>query len=811
MHTNPELELAERFVKYTNRNIFLTGKAGTGKTSFLKSLKLKSPKRMVVLAPTGVAAINAGGVTIHSFFQLPFGPILTERVVGHKLESEHFKQKFNKRKINIFKTLDLLIIDEISMVRADILDAIDEILRKYKNRFKPFGGVQLLMIGDLQQLPPVVREDEFMLMKPYYPSLYFFNSYALKYANMMTIELKHIYRQKDDLFVKILNEIRDDKLTEQSYHQLHERFIPDFKPSEKGFITLTTHNRTADNINKEKLRQLEGETFSFFAQIKGQFPEHAYPTDFELKLKIGTQVMFIKNDSSPEKRYFNGKIGEVIDFEDDKIIVRCEGDEIIETGQELWQNIKYNINQQTKKINEEFVGSFTQYPLRLAWAITIHKSQGLTFEKAVIDAADAFAHGQTYVAFSRCKTLEGLVLSSRISESAIICDKEVSDFNKKTEENQPDEKVLQDSINRYQIEIISDLFSYKQLEYRFETFEKRLTEYAGAYTGNIGVAVLEITKTTLPKIKSIANTFMKQVTKLLQENSNVGKNEKLQERLKQAGKYFIDFHNKEFITKIENSSFESDNATVAKAIEQSISSVNEILHIKQKSLKVCQNGFKIKDYMDTRAKAALEDQRKLKRKIATKQVETKHPELYSVLKYWRQEQAEIENVNLYMIVSNKALQDICDKLPVTKKQLEHITGIGRVKIQHYGEDIISIVQNYIDENNIEPRSDSYYETKPVKEKNHKKSFELFKAGKSIPEIAAELGFVVSTIENHICRYIASGEINIEKLVEPKIAKIITDYFKTNPQSTLTEAKAALPDEITFSQLRMVKAHFKSME
>ena len=310
--TNKELDLAFEFVQYTNQNIFLTGKAGTGKTTFLKSLKSRIMKRMVVVAPTGVAAINAGGVTIHSFFQLPFGPIITEKVAGHKIENPNFKKKFNKRKINIIRTIDLLIIDEISMVRADMLDAIDEVLRKYKNRFLPFGGVQLLMIGDLQQLAPVVKDDEWNMLRSYYNSMYFFNSKAIKESSMVTIELKHIYRQKDDVFVKILNEVRNDKLTQESYDILHQRYIPDFKPKEEeGYITLTTHNNSANNTNKEHLDRIKNKSKFFKATVDGTFSEYSYPTDYDLELKLGSQVMYVKNDSSPEKRYFNGKIGKM--------------------------------------------------------------------------------------------------------------------------------------------------------------------------------------------------------------------------------------------------------------------------------------------------------------------------------------------------------------------------------------------------------------------------------------------------------------------------------------------------------------------
>ena len=447
---NPELKLAFDFVQYTNRNIFLTGKAGTGKTTFLHKLKETSHKRMVVVAPTGVAAINAGGVTIHSFFQMPFGPILPGRLESSE---KSFIQKFNKKKINIIRSLDLLVIDEISMVRADLLDGIDTVLRRYKNKTLPFGGVQMLMIGDLQQLAPIAKDNEWNLLKEHYDTIFFFSSKAYMQSNAISIELKHIYRQQDNNFIKILNEIRDDKLSAESFQELNKRFLPGFSPeNEDGYITLTTHNASANRINDEQLKKLKSKTHTFEAEVKGHFPEYSYPTDQHLKLKVGAQVMFIKNDISPEKLYFNGKIGTIVNIEDDLIYVKSKDeDNQIEVGQVMWDNVKYTINETSKEIEEEVAGSFIQYPLRLAWAITIHKSQGLTFEKAVIDAQAAFAHGQTYVALSRCKTLEGLILSSRISSNGIICDSTVGNFNREVEENQPDEKTLNTSKQNYQL------------------------------------------------------------------------------------------------------------------------------------------------------------------------------------------------------------------------------------------------------------------------------------------------------------------------------------------------------------------------
>ncbi len=405
MGSNKELELAWDFVTNTNRSIFLTGKAGTGKTTFLHRLKKDTLKRLVVVAPTGVAAINAKGITIHSFFQMPFGPILPDTDLDN---TTSFNKKFSKTKINIIKSMDLLVIDEISMVRADLLDGIDKTLRRFRNRNKVFGGVQVLMIGDLQQLSPVIRDNEWDLLKHVYSNGFFFSSQAFQECHAITIELKHIYRQENPKFIEILNEIRNNVLSVAAAEELNKRFIPNFTPEpDAGYISLTTHNNKAEATNKTELDKLTTKEFIYNAKVEGKFPEFSYPNSESLKLKVGAQVMFIKNDTCADKRYFNGKIGKVIHLERDEVVVHCPDDDFnINTTPEVWENINYTLDAKTNAITEDKIGAFTQIPLRLAWSITIHKSQGLTFERAIIDAESAFAHGQTYVALSRCKSLE---------------------------------------------------------------------------------------------------------------------------------------------------------------------------------------------------------------------------------------------------------------------------------------------------------------------------------------------------------------------------------------------------------------------
>ncbi len=459
MEGNNALNTAWEFVEKTGKSVFLTGKAGTGKTTFLRKVVEESRKRVVVVAPTGIAAINAGGVTIHSFFQLPLHPFIP----GAKIES---KFAFSKEKRSIIKTLDLLIIDEISMVRSDLLDAVDSVLRRFRNRFKPFGGVQLLMIGDLQQLTPVITDEEFQLLSPYYSSPYFFGSRALSQVDYVTIELKDVYRQQDEAFISILNSVRCGYPSQDVIRALNKRYDPEFVPSsDEGYIRLTTHNHIANSYNEQQLDLIEEPLHCFDAVVDGNFPEYSYPTEARLELKVGAQVMFVKNDPSADRRYFNGKIGVVTDFYEEYILVQCPGDdEKIAVEPLEWENCRYVINTQTQEMETEVQGIFKQYPLRLAWAITIHKSQGLTFDKAIIDAASSFASGQVYVALSRCRTLGGMVLATPLRQDAVITDQRVDEYIGGQEEAAQRSVARLDSIKEeYYKELLGELFDFKEL------------------------------------------------------------------------------------------------------------------------------------------------------------------------------------------------------------------------------------------------------------------------------------------------------------------------------------------------------------
>ncbi|WP_205507949.1 helix-turn-helix domain-containing protein [Longitalea arenae] len=438
--SNVLFQLAVRFVNQTNRHLFLTGKAGTGKTTFLKYIRDNTFKKLAVVAPTGVAAINAGGVTLHSFFQLPHGSFIPVHQSGWNSNSSFntphtllTNLRLNNDKKRLLQELELLIIDEVSMLRADILDEIDCILRHVRRKqWEPFGGVQMLYIGDLFQLPPVTKSEEWDVLRQYYRSPFFFEAQALQQKPPLYLELKKIYRQHEQEFISVLNNIRNNTTTDEDLNLLHKHYLPGYERAEnENYITLTTHNARADTINQQQLNRLPGELIEFRAEVSGDFNERAFPADQLLPLKAGAQIMFIKNDKGESRRFFNGKIATVSRIAGEEIYVRLEGDEhemLLE--KETWQNIRYQYNNEEDKIEEEEVGSFKQYPIRLAWAITIHKSQGLTFEKAIIDAGASFAPGQVYVALSRLTSLSGLVLYSRIHPGSINTDERVLAFTR---------------------------------------------------------------------------------------------------------------------------------------------------------------------------------------------------------------------------------------------------------------------------------------------------------------------------------------------------------------------------------------------
>ncbi len=485
---NPEQHLAFDLVNYTDKNLFITGKAGTGKTTFLKTLKEKTQKNTIVVAPTGVAAINAGGVTIHSLFSLPLTSFIPvndfwiDRNIAITKSEVHQHFKYNKEKRKLLTELELLIIDEVSMLRADILDAINWALQNVRRNPAPFGGVQVIMIGDMYQLPPVIKEEQCNLLKNYYKSLFLFDALVLQNNQPVCIEFKKVYRQEDPVFIDLLNTIRYQDYDSIDFELLHKRYNPDFEPNEPGYITLTTHNYIADSINQKELRKLEKPIQFFECILDGVFPENSYPTELELTLKEGAQVMFIRNDSSGEKRYFNGKIGIIEKIEDFDIYIRFENqEETFKLEHEVWKNIKYTFDTETGKITEEELGSFSQYPVRLAWAVTIHKSQGLTFDKVIIDAGKSFASGQVYVALSRCRTLDGIVLKSIIRNHNIIQDDKINEFQSQMWNVRELENILNEEKYSFALQFLFKTLNVQNLisdlnEWRKTSLEKNIPE-----------------------------------------------------------------------------------------------------------------------------------------------------------------------------------------------------------------------------------------------------------------------------------------------------------------------------------------------
>ena len=714
---NDEMNLAWQFVKNTGTSIFLTGKAGTGKTTFLRALKDKLPKRMVVVAPTGIAAINANGVTIHSFFQLPFAPY----VPNSTFKTEGIF-RVSKEKQRLLRTLDLLVIDEISMVRADLLDSVDMVLRRYRDRSKPFGGVQLLLIGDLQQLPPVVRDEEWTLLGKYYDSPYFFSSLALKQTGYITIELKHVYRQNDLEFLSLLNKIRDNKADQDTFNRLNNRYIPNFvPPSDTDYIRLVTHNYQAQSINEGKLAELPGVSRQYKASITGEFPEQSYPTEFVLELKENAQVMFVKNDSTGKGRYYNGMLGKVVSTTPRGVTVKGnETGELIDLLPEEWTNAKYVLNKDTHEIEEEVEGTFKQFPLRLAWAVTIHKSQGLTFEHAIIDAQHSFAHGQTYVALSRCKTLEGLVLSSPLSTNAVICDEKVHQFNMDASAHLPNSEMLSQMQRAYELNLIDELFDFRPIGIAFERITRFIDEHFARRYPRL-LQEYRQARPILDEIVAVAAKFRLQYTQMLatQQGQELG-NEVIQ-RIRSGAEYFhkrlsllVEMHRKNKI--------DTDNKTLKKTLKERDSDVHEALDFKWNLLKYESRedvSFGIGDYLSAKAKLLL------------------------------------------------GMMDT-DK-PNTKKAKE-----------------------------VKPKVDTKLAT-----------FNLYRLGMSIDDIAKRRELTKSTICTHLAHYVGEGAIAISEFVDDKKRQEITRFLMKHPEErkTASDIKAELSPNISYEDIRFVMAEY----
>lgn len=702
-YTNKETKLAFEFLQHTDKNIFLTGRAGTGKTTFLKSLNKTLQKRFVILAPTGVAALNAGGVTIHSFFQLPFHCIPPQ--------SKFEIKKFSKSKIKIIRSLDLIVIDEISMIRCDILDAIDVILKRFRRSNKPFGGVQLLMIGDLNQLPPITTEQEEFMLRPYYNSFYFFSSRALLQSNYITITLQHIYRQLDEKFINILNHIRSNDILQEDVLALNKRYQKDILDNiPSNHIVLCSHNNRVNKINSDKINQLQGEESIYEAKTEGIFPETSFPNLERLHLKVGAQVMFLVNDHDFQKRYYNGKIGVVTSLEYDGVKVKCpEDEEEIDVIPYTWKNLEYILDKKTNNIIIKEKGTFTQLPLKLAWAITIHKSQGLTFENAIIDSNRAFSHGQVYVALSRCRSLEGMILSEPFSCSSIILDNEVKEFNNNALLSQPNDQQLILEQQNYFIKMLYSIFDFSELNIEINELNKLcstflykiFTQFSQNTINKIKTYKEDIEQVALKFQKFIIHNYNKEIS--FQERENI-----ILHRAYKAKQYFLEhllplndiilsLVDLELDNKEENQKLNEVTVSLSVAKEVKIRYLNfikedefSVSEFLQYRSVILAKGNEIElNSITTKTNSQKEENKGDKKHIPE---DVKNTKLYTALVYWRREVAKQNNIPAYMVVSQVGLIGIANKKPQSIEELLTIKGIGEKKADLYGQEIIAIVK-----------------------------------------------------------------------------------------------------------------------
>lgn len=773
--TNERLELARRIIEGTGTSLFLTGKAGTGKTTFLRNLRSSSRKRIVVCAPTGIAAINAGGVTLHSFFQLDFGPFVPGMNNGTRR-----KFSYSKEKLRIIRGMDLLVIDEVSMVRADLLDAVDDVLRRLRDRTKPFGGVQLLLIGDLQQLAPVVREEERHLLEGRYKSLFFFDSVALQQLPYETVELNEVFRQKDADFLGMLNAIRENRADKTVLDKLNSRCIPGFNPGDdEGYIRLTTHNGIANDINRQKLDELPSLPHVFECHIEGKFPETSYPADPELTLKVGAQVMFIKNDTGMDRAYYNGMIGQVVAIDEEYgVAVRPqEGGEIIQVLPVDWDNISYTVNPETKEIVEHKEGTFTQFPLKLAWAVTIHKSQGLTFDRAIIDVKRSFAHGQTYVALSRCRTLQGLVLVNPVSPSSIINDTSVDRFYNDHNCDDIDEAHLDMLERQYKVGLLDDLFNFRQM---FAAMEGVMRLYQENFMRKFPAIVqdwVQMYETKSREINKVADTFRHQYSRLAMEGSR--SEQVLGERVKAACKYFVGqlMPVVDLATKaIRN----SDNKAVRSKLQDRLELFEDLLTAKRMLLNnFISRQFSIDVYLDLKAEVMLRNvtskpTRETKKKTRKATMSDSKPMLSDSKPMLPDE--EFEEIDRYVHPENYEWPDHPE--PAKKQRRTEKA----------------------------PKA-----PKPVKKPTTEITLELYRQGKSVSEIAKIRGLVRSTITGHLLKTLPDQDLEeyVRKNIDEELRARVKAYLDDTPilPNTISGVRDAIGGEPAWDDIRFLLRYY----
>lgn len=749
----PSAEYVLKFINQTNRSIFLTGKAGTGKTTLLREIINTTHKNAMVVAPTGIAALNAGGVTIHSLFQLPLGgfiPVQDEIASVSeyvKFESrdtlrKHFF-KMNKSRRNLFRSLELLIIDEVSMLRADLLDAMNFVLQSIRKNSQVFGGVQVLFIGDLLQLPPVVKNQEWDVLRKYYAGKFFFHAHALQQHPPLYIELTKIYRQSDDTFISILNNLRNNTITSEDLKCLNQFINKDFDlKTNKGYITLTTHNAKADNLNSESLADLPGQKHNYAAEITGEFPEKIYPIEHNLELKVGAQVMFVKNDLSPEKRFFNGKTGVVKFLNDSEMVIEFpEEGRSIEVEKYEWKNIRYQVNESTKEIEEELFGTFVQYPVKLAWAITVHKSQGLTFDKAVLDVSDVFMPGQAYVALSRLRSLNGLVLLSELRMNGISNDLDVMKYA----EHKTDENLLEGVL---QSETMTFVHTFMMQTFNFKILGQEWRNHVYSYKQ-------DTERSEKSKHYIWAKTQLDSIDKILDAS------EKFQTQL-----------NRLFL------SGETDVAFIATRIEAAFgyffAPMDTIVYNLLYKIQQVQNVKKVKTFYDELA---------LLEEMQTKAV-------------------------LKLLTAQKLIDAVVNEKPITKETLisDEIKTYIHKKKEKIKAEFATNHPGFLKESDF-----NQYEVKkkspnsPAKKSTIQETFELWQSKKSVEEIAAERKLTASTIYTHLSKLIQTGAVQLEDvLVEDRIKELAT-AFHGYSEETLGPMKEKYGDKFSYDELRLYKA------
>ena len=686
-------DFAKDIILNTDTTLFVTGRAGTGKTTLLRYVAESSQKNTVVVAPTGIAAINAGGVTIHSFFKLPFAPFIPSVIEAKKLIAG---QKMRAEFRSVIRSVDMIIIDEVSMLRADILDAIDVVLRHYRNSKFPFGGVQMVFFGDMYQLPPVCVNDEWFILKDYYSTPYFFSAKVFEKQEIVCLELDKIFRQRDEDFVEILNQVRNNNLSKENFNRLNDRYNPNFDlENNQDFVVLTTHNAVSDDINESRLIDIDSKTFIFDAVIKGDFPEYLYPVEQQIVLKKGARVMFTANDHiNPERLYYNGKMGTVVELEDNNVFVTCDGeDDPIQVNYETWENNTFSYNRKENSVDVKTIGTFTQLPLRLAWAITIHKSQGLTFQKVAIDAANSFTSGQVYVALSRCTSLDGIVLLSPINSNSIMVDSRIQRFSK----NNFNEDLLPDFVNRKKRDTLCNmlikLFSFNLLEVAVLDLKGYVTEFRADfsdYTPEMVENILSIVQ----DLSDVGNRFAVQLRKIINANDF----SLLNSRVNDAKKYFLQrLETLEKSMDITNVSTKKKER--ANKFSKFLNEVNKNLQETLFFLKNLDDDISVEQFYMLRHEFVVE---KVNYNIYEEEKEDANEQtvdseliavIYSKLMAWRNNLAKELDIPSYLIFKKDTIMEMAQKMPDTKDKLLKINGVGKVKAGKYGQECIDIIKS----------------------------------------------------------------------------------------------------------------------